>query len=333
MKKNYRKFSRMRTVLVSFAMATVTINGYAQYPRTVALNPVEDIQFRSTATNIKGNAPSFEMHPATTVGDYGFVAGLKFDLTGILAAGETISSATLRLTCSQALSNIVIYPFSTDWGETGGTTDSWTAKQAYITAAIASAPVVASFRPINVGGQKIFEFTNFTRTIADYQTTVDVTAYIQNQVAIPQDVIALLLAPDATTGTANYSIIFSKDVSASTYDIVSGTTSMTNGYNDDGTRTSTTANDVTRWSRIEQLLRLSGNAPVSELYPLLTLTIVNNVNTGMDKTTVNKEVISTTCYDLTGRQVSKEAAKGGVLLQKVIYKDGSVSYHKIIVTR
>jgi len=278
MKKNDSNLLCVRKMLLSFAMAMLVMGGYAQ--RTVTLNPSADIQFRSGNTAQSGTGPQFEMHSlANGSTDYGFVAGMKFDLTGLLASDEVITAAELRLTSSQASADIVIFPFTTDFGETGGTTDSWDAKQTYIMDAVAATPIVAAFRPNwSADGKKIFEWTDFTNTnIANYQITEDVTDYFKSKVEASEYEIGLLLAP-AGTSSSTYSIIFSKDVSATTYG-----TSMTNGYNDDGTPTGGT-NDVTRWSRIEQLLRISGNKDVSELYPMLTLTI--------DKATVETSIIS-----------------------------------------
>jgi len=291
MKKNDSSLLCVRKMLLSFAMATLVMSGYAQ--KTVTLYPSADIQFRSGNTTQSGTGPQFEMHTLNNgTQDYGFVAGMKFDLTGQLASDEVITAAELRLTSSQAQADIVIFPFTTDFGETGGTTDSWDAKQSYIMDAVASTPVVDAFRPNWIGGKKIFEWTDFANTsIEGYQITKDVTDYFKSKVEASEYEIGLLLAPSAaSTSNSSYSIIFSKDVSADTYG-----TSLTNGYNDDGTPTGGT-NDVTRWSRIEQLLRISGNKDVSELYPMLTLTI--------EKATAKTYAISTTSNPADGGSTS-----------------------------
>jgi len=323
MKKNYKNLLCVRKMLLSLAMATLVMSGYAQ----ITLYPSADIQFRAGNTTQSGTGPSFEIHSLTNGSmDYGFVAGMKFDLNGLLASDEVITKAELRLTSSQAQADIIIFPFTSDFGETGGTTDSWDAKQTYIMDAVASTPVVDAFRPNWAGGKKIFEWTDFENThIEDYQITVDVTNYFKNKVAESEYEIGLLLAP-AGTSSSTYSIIFSKDASADTYGA-----SMTNGYNDDGTPTGG-SNDVTRWSRIEQLLRISGNKAVSELYPILTLTVEKDI-TGIINVVpvndVNKKVISKTYYDLLGRQIQGRAK--GILLEKSVYDDGSVSDKKLYV--
>jgi len=322
MKKNDMNLLSVRKMLLSLAMATFVVSGYAQ----ITLYPSADIQFRVGNTTQSGTGASFELHSATNGSpDFGFVAGMKFDLDGVLASDEVITKAELRLTSSQAQADIVIFPFTTDFGETGGTTDSYDAKQSYITDAVASTPVVDAFRPNWVGGKKIFEWTDFENTrIEGYQITVDVTDYFKSKMEASEYEIGLLLAP-AGTSSSSYSIIFSKDASAATYG-----TSTTNGYNDDGTPTGG-SNDVTRWSRIEQLLRISGDKAVSELYPLLTLTVEKQQTGVIDipVNDVNKTVISKKYYDLFGRQIQKRAK--GILVEKSVYDDGSVFVKKVYI--
>lgn len=332
MKKDYQNFSCVKKMLLSFAMLSLVMSGYAQ--RTVTLYPTADIQFRKDNTTQSGTGPSFEMRTSTAGSqDYAFVGGAKFDLTSTVAAlgeDEEIDKVELRFTIAQASKDIVIYPFTNAFGEAGGSTDSWANYETDILAAVVETPVVADFRPTWTGSKKIFEWTDFaTTTIANYQTTKDVTSYFVDKISasIPEYEIGLLFAPTTTTTvTADPTIIFTKDVSASSYG-----TGTTNGYNDDGTATGGSG-DVTRWSRIEQLLRISGfEDDLTQLYPTLILTIEDDGGgTGIGATSINKEVVSKTYYDFSGRQVLEEAAKG-ILLQKSVYEDGSTSYEKIFV--
>ena len=246
--------------------------------RDVPMLPIADVQFRTGTTNQNPTGVSFEIRSGNaSAQDYAFVAGMKFDIANAVnnkKDGEILLKAELRLTVSHSRNDLIIYPFTTDFDESGGGPNSYANKKAYIDAAVMEEPAVYAFRP-NWAGSSIFEWTNFATTrISSYQTTVDITDHFQKQIAAGKDTVGLLLAP-VSTSTGSFPIVLSKDISASNQ--MSGTIGGNRNFDDEGNLIDNS--DVTRWSRIVQLLRISGfdterdlPTAIKELHPTLTLT-------------------------------------------------------------
>jgi hypothetical protein len=269
--------------------------------------PSADIQFRINNTTQSGTGAGFEVrNSSSTTQDYGFVGGIKFDISGLKNA--QIISANLCVTTAERGGDVSVYPFTSDFGETGGTTDSYTAKQAYITEALAKTPLF-TFTPKLGGNKKIFEWVpsaTTTYTIKDWQVNTDVTTILSQYVSGGKDSLSLLFAPAGTSSART--TILSKDASASTYG-----TATTGGYYLSGDNIGQSNGEtVTRWSRITDLLAQDGSA-VSALYPTLTVQI--GVATGITEMVITGSPVNETVnvYNLNGTMVRSHVQTGTAL--------------------
>jgi hypothetical protein len=160
-------------------------------------------------------------------------------------ANGNVTKVTLQLTTyrRQSNKNVDIKPFSNDWGETGGSADSYAAKQEYITAALAETSI-ASFYPTVPDNYSNYIFerkaVDTEESIDVWYTPVVITDYVKTYISGEETLMSILLAPGSDN---NYqgTIFFSKDANPSwSYGNPVG-------------------NNETRWSRIEAFL--GGQAP------------------------------------------------------------------------
>ena len=227
--------------------------------------PSADIQFRINNTSQTGDGASFEVRNSSAENtDNGFLGAIKFDVSKL--RGVEIVSATLSLVTSESGCKVAVHPFSTDWGETGGTTDSYAAKQEYIDEALAT-DAIWTFSAVLGGGRKMFEWIpsrDVTYTVEDWRVRGDVTEYLKQVLAEGLPEASFLFAP-ADDGSIRTTILC-KDVGESTYG-----TSTTDDYYLDGDKIGQpTGQKVTRWARIVQLLHQDGSE-ISDLIPMLTV--------------------------------------------------------------
>lgn len=247
---------------------------------TAHIYPSADIQFRVNNTGQSGTGAGLEVRNSSSgTQDFGFVGGIKFDISNLGATADEITSATLRLTTSENGGAVSIRPFGCGWGEVGGSTDSYASRKELIDKAIA-AEEITTFNVALGGGRKMFEWipsADYQYTAADWQVEVDMTDYLKSCITAGQTEMGLLLVPAGTSGTR--SSVFCKDVCESTY----GTSSTTDDYYYEGENIGEkTGASVSRWSRINQLLELN-NDDVSVLYPRLSVKR-EVTTTGIDET-------------------------------------------------
>lgn len=281
--------------------------------------PVADQAFVKDNTSQKGTGGSFEIRNSSGT-DCAYIAGIKFGISGLLADNIEIESATLRLVTVENGGDVNVHPFSTNFGEQGGSTDSYSVHNKIITDALAADPIFTLKVKLG-GGKKIFEWVpsaTTTYTIADWTVTSDITAYLKECVEAGNEEMGLLLAP-AGSSTIR-STILSKDADDQTFG--SGTTDEL--YLEGENIGQKTGNKVSRWSRLLEVLA-QDNSPLSSLYPKLIVKVKYTPSTDVDQ--VREIVImpeNNSIYDLQGRKVSKSSGS----LKKGVYISGG---KKIIV--
>lgn len=227
--------------------------------------PSADIQFRINNTAQAGDGSAFEVrNSGGGNADRGFLGGIKFDISRL--KGKKCLSATLSVITMERGCRVAVYPFSADWGETGGTTDSYASKREYIDEALASVELW-NFSAVLGGGRKMFEWIpsrDHTYTVKDWRVGGDVTAHLKNILEEGQTEASFLFAP-ADEGSIRTTIIC-KDVCERTF----GTSTTDDYYLDGENMGKPTGQKVTRWERIVQLLRQDGSQN-SDLAPTLTV--------------------------------------------------------------
>ena len=240
--------------------------------------PVADIQMRINNTKQCGNGAAFEVRNSSgSDRDNGFVGAMKFDISDL--AGDSIISATLSLITCENGGPVAAYPFTSDFGEVGGTTDSYGAKQAYITEALSKEPYF-TFPAKLGGGKKIFEWVasdTYQYTYRDWQVSLDATEALRSLVAAGDSVFSMLFAPASNSGSRT--TILTKDVSADTY------------------------GNPDRWARVAELLA-QDNSDVSVLYP--TLVVEKKTATGIEQVVITQSAAAAAIvnvYSIDGRRV------------------------------
>lgn len=259
--------------------------------------PTADIQFRINNTGQAGNGSAFEVRNSSSDNrDNGFVGGIKFDVSKL--AGKKCLSATLSVITMERGCKVAVYPFNADWGETGGTTDSYGAKAEYIKEALASTPVW-NFSAVLGGGRKMFEWIpskDYVYTVDDWRVEGDVTEYINKLMTKGQSEAAFLFAPDDNGSTRT--TILCKDVCEQTF----GTSTTGDYYLDGENIGQSNGQTVTRWTRVNQLL-VQGGSPLSALYPTLT---VEYEGDGVETIVISGDRLmpaEVDVYDMEGRRV------------------------------
>lgn len=229
--------------------------------------PVADIQFRVNNTSQTGDGATFEVRNSSSdTRDNGFVGGIKFDISAL--AGQKVVAAALEVTTLERGCQVSVRPFSTDWGEAGGTTDSYASKEEYIREALA-ADEIARFSAALGGGRKMFEWIpsrDYMYTVKDWRVSVDVTDYLVRLLDGGQEEAAFLLAP--ADGGSTRTTIVCKDASEATF----GTSTTDDYYLSGELMGQKTGQTVTRWSRVMQVLDQDGS-PVQSLFPQLLVTL------------------------------------------------------------
>ena len=233
---------------------------------------IADIQFRINNTTQSGDGATFEVRNSSKQQrDYGFVGALKFDISDLLNKEDAqIQSATLTLTTIERGCRVSVRPFSSDWGETGGSTDSYVSKQAYIKAAI-DAEEITSFSAVLGGGRKMFEWIpdkNYQYTVKDWQVNCDVKDYLISLVSEGQSTLGLLLVPADENDIRT--VIVCKDACESTF----GTSTTDDYYLSGELIGQKTGQQVSRWARVVQVLN-QDHSLESALFPTLTVKYQN----------------------------------------------------------
>lgn len=261
--------------------------------------PSADIQFRINNTGQSGDGAAFEVrHSSGGNMDYGFVGGIKFDVSGLQA--ENVLSATLSVVTMERGGMVSVRPFNCDWGETGGATDSYAAKQEYINEALQSEEV-CQFSPALGGGRKMFEWIpdkNYRYTVKDWTVTNDITEYLKKVLGEGEHELGLLFVPADKSSTRT--TIFCKDVCEETF----GTSSTTGDYYLSGDMMGqSNGKTVSRWERVVQVLN-QDQSPLSALKP--TLTVEMKGGSGIYEIKVNGTDLlpeEVDVYNLEGRKV------------------------------
>jgi len=262
--------------------------------------PVADQAFRKGNTSQNGKGGSFEIRNESGT-DHAFIAGIKFGISGLLADNVELEEATLRLVTIENGGDVAVYPFSTDFGEEGGSIDSYAAKEQYINEALGGEPLF-TFKVRLGGGKKICEWvpsTTTTYTIADWTVTCDITDYLRQCITNGNDQMAILLAPAGNS--TSRSTVLSKDADDQTF----GTATTDEYYLEGENIGQKTGNKVSRWSRLLEVLANDGS-PLSSLYPKLIVKLkVKDPSTGIQQTEV-VEISSAqdAVYDLQGRKIA-----------------------------
>lgn len=260
--------------------------------------PSADIQFRINNTSQTGDGASFEVRNSSAENtDNGFLGAIKFDVSKL--RGMEIVSATLSVVTMESGCKVAVHPFSTDWGETGGTTDSYAAKQEYIDEALA-ADALWTFSAALGGGRKMFEWIpsrDNVYTVENWRVRGDVTGYLKQVLDEGYPEASFLFAP-ADDGSIRTTVIC-KDVNETTFG-----TSTTDDYYLDGDKIGQpTGQKVTRWARIVQLLHQDGSE-ISDLIP--TLTVEYDDLDGVKQVEIKAETEWSDLvdvYDLEGRKI------------------------------
>lgn len=227
--------------------------------------PSADIQFRIGNTSQTGDGATFEVRNSSSGNaDNGFLGAIKFDVSGL--KGRKCVSATLSVVTMESGCKVAVHPFSTDWGETGGTTDSYAAKREYIDEALAS-DAIWVFSAALGGGRKMFEWIpsrDKTYTVEDWRVRGDVTDYVKQVLDEGRQEASFLFAP-ADDGSTRTTVVC-KDVSEATF----GESTTGGVYLEGENMGQPTGETVTRWSRVVEVLAQDGSG-LSALKPTLTL--------------------------------------------------------------
>ena len=198
----------------------------SKYPANIY--PSADVLFRSGNTDSKNvNGPDIEVRNLED-SDRGFSGGLKFDISSIRSAVEAnapINSIKLRLTTSVSNDGkLILKELSNDWDESDSTSNSFDAKKEIVNAAIN-----AEVKVVNNDNDGVFTLGRQTKgkriydgargdneTLANWQTTLDITDYVLNKIKTTSDNEMSLLLMTNYNGTAS-NTIFSKDINSSNF--------------------------------------------------------------------------------------------------------------------
>ncbi|MBP1540973.1 MAG: FIVAR domain-containing protein [Prevotella sp.] len=271
--------------------------------------PSADQAFVKGNTSQSGKGGSFEIRNATGT-DHAYVAAIKFDISKLLSDDVEVESATLRLVTVENGGDVNVHPFTANFGEAGGTTDCYAAKETFIDQAIAQDPIF-TFKVRLGGGKKIFEWVpsaTTTYTIADWTVTNDITNHLKQCISDGSEALSVLLAPASSSTTR--STVLSKDADANTF----GTGTTDEYYLSGDNIGQKTGNKVSRWSRLLEVLANDGS-PLSSLYPKLSVTLTVKDATGIAQTkTVDIMPAADVIFDLQGRRLTKEQMKSGIYI-------------------
>jgi hypothetical protein len=286
--------------------------------KQTAIVASQDVQFRINNTGQNGVAATYEIrHSGDNNWDYGFVAALKFDLNtlkSIVDGNGELTNVKLQLTTyrRQSNKNVDIQPFSNDWGEAGGSTDSYAAKQDYITAALAET-AIASFYPAVPENYNNYIFERKAaetgESIDVWYSQVDITDYVKTYVSGEEASMSLLLVPGSDNNWQG-TLFFSKDANESwAYGNPLG----------DGS---------TRWSRIEAFLGGQAEEDLFKLHPKLVVEYEEGNETGIGSASRNENSLN--CYtrngalEITSAEVQEVSIYGidGRLARKLTLSEG-----------